>query len=117
MSEYYVGLDLGQAQDYSALSVIERTERADLLGGRLPAHYAGRHLKGWKHGTSYPAIVKETVALLARPPMPGSQLIVDATGVGRAVVDLLRVAKLRASLVPVVITGGAAVRAHFEQGQ
>jgi hypothetical protein len=114
---YFVGLDPGQAQDYSALTVVERSERLGpvCFGRPLPAdpevmprvgHYAVRHLKRWYLGTSYPQIVNEVAALLARPPLVGSQLAVDATGVGRAVVDLFRQARLPASLVSINITGG-----------
>jgi hypothetical protein len=67
-----------------------------------------RHLKRWQLGTGYPEIVKEVKALLARPPLPGCRLVVDATGVGRAVVDLLRAAELPAMLVPITITAGHA---------
>jgi hypothetical protein len=59
-------------------------------------------------GTPYPAIVKDVQALMERPPLPGCRLVVDATGVGRAVVDLFRGAKLPALLVPVTITSGRA---------
>src|SRR6516165_8274098 len=107
MAEYFIGLDLGQAQDYSALTVIERVERYP--AGVVPdpettpriAHYAVRHLKRWPLGTSYPEIVRDVVALCERPPLPGSLLAVDATGVGRAVVNLLRRPDLKARLVPI----------------
>ena len=60
MPDYYVGLDLGQAQDYTALSVVERSEKFPV--GSLPdpsvtpreAHYAVRHLRRWPLGTPYP---------------------------------------------------------------
>jgi hypothetical protein len=52
--------------------------------------------------------VQEVKALLGRPPLPGCRLVVDATGVGRAVVDLLRQAELPAMLVPITITAGHA---------
>src|SRR5262249_34053769 len=50
--------------------------------------------------------VKEVAELLERPPLPGCQLVVDATGVGRAVIDLFRQARLPAHLVPITITAG-----------
>src|SRR5262245_10585088 len=111
--EYVVGLDLGQAQDYSALCVVERSEKYP-PGTLYPevtrkvGHYGVRHLKRWQLGTSYPEIVRDVKALLLRPPLLGCRLAVDATGVGRAVVDLLRTAELPATLVPVTITAGHA---------
>lgn len=116
---YYVGLDLGQAQDYTALAVIERQEAFPL--GRIPdpeitrqeGHYTVAYLKRWPLGTPYPTIVKEVASYLDRLPRDREhpaepQLVVDATGVGRAVVDLFRQAELRGRLMPMTITGGLA---------
>jgi hypothetical protein len=97
---YAIGLDLGQASDYSALCVVER--EAD---GEARAAYTVRELHRWKLGTPYTRIVGDVAALAAKPPLPDSALVVDATGVGRAVVDLFRSAELPARLVPVTITG------------
>src|SRR5262249_29878445 len=57
--------------------------------------------------TSYTSIVKDVVELFERPPLSGSVLCVDATGVGRAVVDLFRKARPKARLIPITITGGS----------
>lgn len=119
----FLGLDLGQAQDYTALAVVERTTHA----GR-PREHAVRHLKRWPLGTPYPAIVAEVAALVrrvnasrARPrlevfdgfdlPLPVGTLAVDATGVGRPVVDLLRQAGMPCRLQAVTITAGHAATA------
>lgn len=116
--EYLVGLDLGQSQDYSALTVLERTEqyrKGKLVDPDLDerqGYYAMRYLKRWQLGTSYPAVVKETKLILSRPPLPGCRLIVDHTGVGRAVVDMLAEADLPAKLVPMTITTGHAAVRH-----
>src|SRR5262245_7196736 len=112
MTDFHLGLDLGQAQDHTALSIVELTERYPL--GSIPdpditekiGHYSIRHLKRWPLGTGYPQIVREVAALLDRPPLPDSTLAVDATGVGRAVVDMFRQANLRARLIPITITAG-----------
>jgi hypothetical protein len=120
-SEYLVGLDLGQAQDYTALAAVERTLRDRPTPTKRPpqeAHYAVRYLKRWHLGTRYTDIALDVAALLLREPLPGCRLVVDATGVGRAVVDVLREAlkkhQVRASLEPVVITAGH--RAHLAPG-
>jgi len=106
-SSYIVGLDLGQASDYSALCVVERAAAPDPANaGRLLNSFAVRHLHRWKLGTPYPVIVEDVAALGRRPPLPLSMLAMDGTGVGRAVVDLFRGAKLPLRLVPISITGG-----------
>jgi hypothetical protein len=108
---YLVGLDLGQTTDYSALCVVEqRAPAAEEPGGGCGYHV--RHLQRWPLGTPYPAIVKAVATLLTAPQLapaggPLPRLVVDQTGVGRAVVDLFcaRPAGLRP--VAVTITGGA----------
>jgi hypothetical protein len=76
-----IGLDLGQAQDYTALAICEDDgEVWTITGlGRLPL------------GTPYPAAVERVTALVASLLRP-LYLMVDATGVGRPVVDMLRAA-------------------------
>jgi hypothetical protein len=85
---YYLGLDLGQAQDPSALIILESADPEP------PRTYAARHLQRWSLGTSYPTIAKEVAGLAEAMALawPGCEvwLAVDATGVGRAVVDLLK---------------------------
>ena len=85
---YFLGLDLGQASDYSALAILEA-----LQGGRDDT-YNCRHLQRWPLRTPYPEIVAD-VAQMARSPemraaMPPVLVAIDATGVGAPVVDLFR---------------------------
>jgi hypothetical protein len=105
------GLDLGQISDFTAPAVDQVTEVPDAnRAGRVVRLHAIRHLHRWHLGTAYPQIVADVKALLAQ--VPGSSLALDATGVGRAVVDLFRAAQLPAAqlpaarLVPITITGG-----------
>jgi hypothetical protein len=98
-----VGLDLGQANDPSALAVLE--QRPTSAQGFCPS-YACRHLQRWPLGTAYTTIVADLGQLLLLPPLPGSTLVVDATGCGRPVVDMMRQAQLPVGLVPVTITAG-----------
>ena len=60
-------------------------------------------------GTPYPEVV-ERVAQITRSGELREQcnLMVDATGVGRPVVDMLRRADLGCWILPVMITGGHA---------
>lgn len=98
---YDVGLDLGQVSDFTAVAVVER--HLDPGAPRAEATYGLRHLERVPLGTSYPAIVEVVRDLMGRLP-PAATLVADATGVGRAVVDLLRQARLHP--VPVVVHGG-----------
>jgi hypothetical protein len=102
---YFVGLDLGQAQDPTAVAVIERRG----AGREAVCHVP--QLKRYPLGTPYPEIVGDVAGKLSRAPAY-TRLILDATGVGRAVVDLVRTHPLlkarRSYLHAVTITGGDA---------
>jgi hypothetical protein len=99
---YFIGLDLGQAQDPSALAIIEvdrdRQDRQDLL--------TLSYLHRWPLGTRYPEIVAEVVELVSMEPIFYPQLVVDGTGVGAAIVDLFCQANMKAQLSSVLITAG-----------
>jgi hypothetical protein len=110
---FLVGLDLGQSQDYTAICVTERIQpRVDWLWDGLvptpPAVYHCRHLERLPLGTSYPDIAAHIRAMLLRPPLCEREtyMAIDATGVGRPVVDWFRRARLRVSLYGVTIHGG-----------
>lgn len=101
---YVLGLDLGQASDYTALCVAERA--ASEPGA--PPLYEIRHVDRAPLGTPYPDIVTHVGRLMAAPELSeNARLVVDGTGVGRPVVDLLWQAGMRA--VSVTITGGQRV--------
>src|SRR5262249_52428181 len=103
-----VGLDLGQVSDYSALAVLETTETTDpVKEQRRVKYHAVRFLRRWQLATAYTDIVEDVVELMAQ--LPGAVLVIDATGVGRAVVDLFKRAG-SPRLVPVTITAGDTVR-------
>ena len=67
-------------------------------------------------GTSYPRIVEDVTALARRPPLPGSVLAIDATGVGRPVADLFRAAETGLWVVGATVTGGENVHKDPETG-
>lgn len=129
---YYLGIDLGQARDFTALSLIEEpvwidpTWARELFmdskeaGWRSPADLrpeqakkalylsnkrgrppfpvlSVRHLERFELGTRYPKVIERVQELIASPPLEGKSLVgvVDATGVGRAVVDSFFQAGLR----------------------
>jgi hypothetical protein len=94
---YYLGLDLGQRRDFSALAVVEKEGRTLTV----------RHLERMELGTPYPRVVTRVCEVMRNPKMAGGcRLVVDATGVGAPVVDLLRAAGMTARLTAVTITGG-----------
>jgi hypothetical protein len=96
---FSVGLDLGQREDYSALSVLEQ-----IVDG-AHVRYECRYLERYPLGTPYPRIVRAVGDLLPRPPLvKQSRLVIDASGVGVAVCDMFREAGM--PHVAVTITGG-----------
>jgi hypothetical protein len=125
-TRWIVGCDLGQSSDPTAIAVLECTkgvldpntayERHTNTGSlpQTPAErFDVRHLERLPLGTSYPAVVQHVRDLLARPPLCGdarckpAELIIDETGVGRAVGDIFSEAGLRP--IRVSITAGSEV--------
>jgi hypothetical protein len=105
------GLDLGQRSDPSALCVCEQAEGPDpLRPGVACWHYRVRYLRRWQLGTLYTEVGEQVRETFAQPPLPGSFLAVDQTGVVRAVVDLLRGLSLPCGLCAVTITAGEQAR-------
>jgi hypothetical protein len=101
MTEFFVGLDLGQANDYTALSILERLPPEDNGKERM---YHIRHLERTR-GKPYPAIVEKVVKMMHSPALgKKAALVVDQTGVGAPVVDLFNQAGLNP--VGVMIHGG-----------
>jgi hypothetical protein len=105
---YIVGLDLGQSSDYTAAVVLRRTLRPEEDGdpGVPVSHYDCLFIKRWQLKTPYDRIVDDVVELVATDPLDNPKLAVDVTGVGRAVLDLLRKAGPQAWIRPVLITAG-----------
>ena len=98
---FVLGLDLGQAQDLSAIGIIERRE----------AELHLRHLERLPLGTAYPAVVERVSGLMQA--LPGrSALVVDAGGPGRPVVDAMR----QAGLAPVAVSITSGRRARCANG-
>ncbi len=110
--EYFIGVDLGQTRDHTAIAVVERTDirlpERDWVTWEFVHETRSylRHLDRVELGTSYPDVVRIVCDLIADVERYGQcTLVVDATGVGAPVVDLLREAGLRRPLVAVTITG------------
>src|SRR5215217_7140787 len=111
---FYVGLDLGQSNDYTALAVIEKVEDNRERDPDLRL----RHLERYPLRTPYPDMVARVAALVKDPQLRRTrfdrrlerelleepELLVDATGVGRPIVDLFKERGL--SYKAITITGG-----------
>jgi hypothetical protein len=69
--DYYIGLDLGQTSEYTALVVLERLPPASRGGYGGPPRYGLRHLERYILGAAYPAIVAAVARLAARDPLSG----------------------------------------------
>ncbi len=95
---FFVGLDLGQANDYTALSILERvTSNSENV-------YNIRLLERIR-GAPYPAIVNKVVGIMGSSELADSaSLAVDQTGVGAPVVDLFRASGLYP--IGILIHGG-----------
>jgi len=103
MYEYILGLDLGQARDFTALTVIQKSDNTEETKA-----YDLISLKRYPLGTSYPKIVENVNEIMNREELKEkSSLVADATGVGRPVIDLLKTKDLRP--VGITITGGTEV--------
>jgi hypothetical protein len=116
---FYVGLDLGQSADYTALAVVHsvHTRKPD---GQMAKRLHLRHLERYPLRTPYPEIVEKVAALVREEKLSPTEhdpsrgryfsqppaLVVDNTGVGVAVTDLLKGEGLK--FTPVTITGGDA---------
>ena len=118
MNEDTIGLDLGQKQDHTAVSVLEWAESGDAVRDLVTYEWKRDrvmrlvHLERIGLGTAYPDIVNRTREILRTPQLSGCTLVVDATGVGAPVVDLLRAARLDCRVLPVTITGGVGESSH-----
>lgn len=120
---FFVGLDLGQKKDYTALSVLQQADN----------ELHCRHLLRYKLGTTYPDIVDDVTRVIEklRQNQPratrmsgdfmglkgrtvafasgGITLCLDATGVGAPVVDMFRKSEVEAKIIAITITGGLSV--------
>jgi hypothetical protein len=128
-TRYVVGVDLGQSTDPTAVAVLEHVIGVTDTGSEFDRHCGltehlqtkteqinVRHLKRLPLGLSYPSVVEHVSNTLSRPPLCGNQnqrpaeLVIDETGVGRAVGDIFNTSGLRP--IRVSITAGHEVTAQ-----
>ncbi len=136
--EYVFGVDLATAVDYTAVGLLKLTPTARAASDRAAAPYAYDLISLARYrGESYPSLVKRIGKLAADPRLrptvqppdrvygggqlvmrdapvqaPRPRIVLDATGVGRAVVDMFITPEVRAvaDIVPVTITAGESWR-------
>lgn len=143
-TEIISGLDLGQAGDFSCLILFHRVtrERKPLEARIVPpevwadpvrlaewveadkrpkpklpvAHWHGKVLIRFDTNTPYPDVVDRVKAGFELPENADATLVIDGTGVGRAVVDMFRRASMKCRCVPVQITAGHAPAKSDDHG-
>jgi hypothetical protein len=114
---YFVGLDLGQSADYTALAVLQ-TVKEQVGAGIFRTVLQLRHLQRYPLRTSYTTIADGVADVMRSETLVGNEydparhrvartkteLLVDKTGVGRGVTDILKERGLK--FTGIVIHGG-----------
>jgi len=109
-----VGVDLGQTTDFSAVAIIQQTEKpgdwnAATFAREIEVRRDVNHLEKMALGTPYPDVVARLCAIIRSKALENTNryLVVDTSGVGRPVVDLLERQNLPCRILRVTMTGGA----------
>jgi hypothetical protein len=105
---FFVGLDLALLRDRSAVAVVESQEMmAAGWSPKLSCQLTVRYLERMPFGMSYTHVTERVCEIMRSPLMHAqSRLVVDATGVGAPVVEMLQSAGMGSRLTAVNITGG-----------
>jgi len=105
---FFVGLDLGQKRDHTAVVVVERIENRRAFMGTEFERLVVRYAERLALGMPYPQVVERVREIVRAEELfyGRSSLTVDATGVGAPVVDMLNAARLACPVKAVTITGG-----------
>jgi len=102
---YVLGVDLGQVNDPTAIALLEH----ELVKAPI---YRLVYLQRFPLGTNYSAISDRIAARVNEKPLLGrSTVAVDATGVGKPVVDDLKPKLTHSRFHAITITGGTTVNA------
>jgi hypothetical protein len=87
--EFVSGISLGQANEYTALAMLERrAPKPDREHHRPLSSFSARHLERFPIGTSYPAIFERVSSLFQAKPLPGNTLAVDQTALADPVLRM-----------------------------
>lgn len=99
MSLWILSADLGQVKDYTAIAAVRVT-----VGPIRSAHVGA--LERFR-GESYPTVVTRIAAMAHAVQLRGCDVVLDGTGVGRAVVDMVRAALPGRKVWAITLTGGS----------
>jgi hypothetical protein len=121
VDRWILAADLGQSVDPTAICALHHRVvpldkwtpdvKKQLWRQDRTEHFDVRHLQRLPLGLSYPAQVQHVATLLGRPPLnAGAALVIDETGVGRAVGDIFEAAGLAPHRV--TITAGNEATQH-----
>ena len=109
----FVGVDLGQKESHTAMVVLERmeeisTDYADILRGMGPKkRYVVRQAERVALGTPYPEVVMRVKRMVEQVMVRRScALVVDASGVGAPVLEMMQEVRMGCRIHPIVITSG-----------
>ena len=105
MYKYFVGCDFGTQNDYTAISLVERTVTNQLdMSENFIVEYSVRHLERMRN-VEYPVIIQRIVEMFSHAELKDNgKVIVDATGVGLPLMQAL--GRHHLSITGVIITGG-----------
>jgi hypothetical protein len=95
---FYLGIDLGKRRDPSAMAIVE---------GKTVQGLQLRYAERVALGTPYPEVAERVRYLVEHENLRGRcAVVLDSTGVGEPVVDMLRSSRLGCEVSAVNITGG-----------
>ena len=118
--DYFIGLDLARARDYSAMATIGLCEEVHGPFDHVrycqpyrPVLYLGS-LRRIPLGTEYLEVVKKLRRLVQKlraqygygQPVPRIHVVLDSAGPGHVVLELIRAEQLDVNIVPVLMTAG-----------
>ena len=113
-STIFIGVDLGKRENHSAIVVLERFEEMPdftnaLRGVGLKKRYVVRQAERVMLGTPYTEVVARVKQVVTgvMAMKGGCILVVDESGPGVAVVEMMREVRMGCSLLPYTITTGA----------
>jgi len=104
---FFIGVDLGKRRDHTAIAVVERVDGYSPYGQGEMKEMLVRYLERAPLGTSYTEVAEAVRDAANSAELRGRcSVVVDATGLGGPVVDMLRGAGLGCEVAAVTITGG-----------
>ena len=104
---FYIGLDLGQRQDHTAIVIVERRDLRRGYQARVFDQLLVRWVERVALGTPYPMVVERVRSFAQHWELAGRcAVVMDGTGVGAPVVEMMWRAELGCEITAVTITGG-----------